>query len=123
MNKRIFGKIIKTTLAILGITNPAYAQHFEDSNLLVTLGVSTVNADENAEAITQIQQVLNKSDAKNYTINLDPSGLLAKIIVKKDENNQSLDSLIKKLNSQLKNKVIIIEVAPAKITSGTQDDI
>lgn len=123
MNMKRLGKIINTTLTILGISNSAYAQQVDDSNLLVTLGVPTVNADENSEAIAQLQKVLSTSGAKDYTINLDPSGLLAKVVVKKSENNQNLDSLIKKLNSKLKNKVVIVEVAPAKITNGTQDDL
>ncbi|MES2802750.1 MAG: hypothetical protein V4654_09685 [Bdellovibrionota bacterium] len=123
MNKKILGKVINTTLTILGISSPAYAHHVDDSNLLVTLGVPTVDADENPEAMAQLQKVLSKSGAKDYTINFDPSGLLAKVVVKKSENNQNLESLIKKLNSQLKNKVVIVEVAPAKITNGTQDDL
>lgn len=123
MNKKTLGKVINTILTVFGIVGPGYAQHVDDSNLLVTLGVPMVSADESSESIDQLKKVLSMSGAKNYTINLHPSGFLAKVVVKKSENNQNLDSLIKKLNSQLKNKVVIVEVTPAKITYGTQDDI
>ncbi|AZZ37482.1 hypothetical protein CIK05_11985 [Bdellovibrio sp. qaytius] len=124
MNNKILFRALNSALAILGITSAAYAQEsIGDSNLIVTLGVPTKDSKENLQAAEKLASILNNSGKKNYTIDYDPNGLVAKVIVDEADKDQSLDSLIKKLNSQIKKKVVIIQVEPAKIVNGTQDDL
>lgn len=124
MKYRISVRTLKAALTVLAGASSAHAQQqMIEKNLIVTVGVPTTKVDENSKAAEELQEILNKSGHTNYAIELDPSGLIAKIIVKEDPKNQSLNSLIKKLNSQMKKKVVIIEVEPAKITNGTQDDL
>lgn len=124
MNYRISSRTLKAALTFIAGASSAHAQQQTiEKNLKVTVGVPTTKVDENSQVAEDLQKILNKSGHTDYAIELDPSGLIAKVIVKEDPKNQSLNSLIKKLNSQMKKKVVIIEVEPAKITNGTQDDL
>lgn len=122
---KVLVRAINATLTVLvGGASSVYAQQQADEkSLVVTLGIPMAGSNEDSIATAKLQKIFDDSGNKNYAIDFDPSGLVAKVIIKDDDKNKSLDSLIKKLNSQMKNKVVIIEVEPAKITNGTQDDL
>lgn len=121
---KVLVRAINVTLTILGGASSVYAQQQADEkSLVVTLGIPMAGSNEDSIATAKLQKIFEDSGNKNYAIDFNPSGLVTKVIIKEDDKNKSLDSLIKKLNSQMKNKVVIIEVEPAKITNGTQDDL
>lgn len=123
MNMKSVFKIINATLALISGSQSALAQQQDiEKKIVVTLGVQAESFNDASEAAESLEKLLQNSENSNFALNLDSDGLKAKIVVK-NEGEKNLDLLIKKLNSQLKKKVVIIEVEPAKITNGTQDDL